>query len=588
MCGIAGIVSTDADFDFSRIHSFEAYLQNRGPDDRGSFQLGNCVFLHKRLSILDLSSNARQPFFNGTKTVMGVCNGEVYNYLPLRKFLVAKNYRFVSNSDSEVVVHLYEEYGEKFIEHIEGEYAIAVWDSEKGELFLYGDRWGVKPLYYSQTGSTFCFSSDFTSLAKEFLTRKTIDIDALNQYIVFRYVPAPNTLFEGIKKVPGGHYVKVKDNVVELIRYFLLEYDITPTFEEYAVDRVREQTVKAVQSRLMSDVPLGVFLSGGIDSAIVVGAMHQLGMRGFKTYAIGFKNEQGDIANEFEYSSSVARHFQTDHTEIVMTENDFYESLDEWIDAMGEPVGAPAAVPLFWLSKIVSRDIKVVLNGQGSDEVFGGYGWYKAMLSSFNEENAPQHFLKYYAGIQEEEKNGLLTKDFVRPHVCLERVTDAFKAYRNSGVSDKLSAVCYLDFQFGLSGVGLKEVDAVTMHHSLEARVPFLTYDLVKLGATIPQELKINGGTEKYVLKQAFKDALPDKVINRTKLGFPVPVAAWTKKGLGELMRECVLGKKSLQRSLINKDAVENLIALESSSDCSRNKTFRFLVLELWLRKFLD
>src|SRR5437764_5058376 len=208
MCGIAGIVSTDTDYDFSRIRSFEAYLQNRGPDDTGLVQLNNCIFLHKRLSIVDLSPNGQQPFFNETKTVMAMCNGEVINYAPLRDFLLAKKYRFVSNSDSEVVVHLYEEYGEKFIEHIEGEYAIAVWDKRKGELFLYMDRWGVKPLYYSQTTDAFCFSSDFTSLAKEFLTRKTIDIDALNQYIVFRYVPAPDTLFEGIKKVPSGCYVK--------------------------------------------------------------------------------------------------------------------------------------------------------------------------------------------------------------------------------------------------------------------------------------------------------------------------------------------------------------------------------------------
>jgi asparagine synthase (glutamine-hydrolysing) len=243
---------------------------------------------------------------------------------------------------------------------------------------------------------------------------------------------------------------------------------------------------------------------------------------------------------------------------------------------------------LLWLSKIASRDIKVVLNGQGSDEVFGGYEWYKEMLRSFNDENIPQQFLKHYAGIQEEEKNALLTDDFIRPHASLEKVTEAFKAYKNSGVSDNLSAVCYLDFQFGLSGVGLKEVDAVTMYNSLEARVPFLTYDLVKLGATIPQGLKIHGGIEKYVLKQAFKDYLPEKVINRTKLGFTVPVAAWGKKGLGKLTREYVLGKKSLQRGLVNEKMLKRIIDSENSSDCSHNKTFRFLVLELWLRKFLD
>ncbi len=588
MCGLAGIIANEANFDFSRIKNFDPYLEHRGPDATGSFQQSNCIFLHKRLSIVDLSRNGEQPFFNQTKTVMGMCNGEIYNYFPLRDSLIAKKYRFISSSDNEVLVYLYEEYGENFINYVEGEYAIAIWDNKKGELFLYRDRWGVKPLYYLKTSDTFYFSSDFASLAQEFLPQKAIDINALNHYIAFRYVPAPDTLLKNVKKVPSGHYVKVKDHVVDLIKYFTLEYTIVPISEEEAIQKVREQTMRAIQSRLMSDVPLGVFLSGGLDSALVVGAMHELGIGNIRTYSIGFKNEQNDMANEFEYSDSIAKYFKTHHTKIVMTENDFYASLDDWINAMGEPVGAPAAIPLFWLSKIASKDTKVILNGQGSDEIFGGYEWYTEMLHTPSDKDIPSQFLKYYAGIQEEEKNALLTDDFRRPHVSLEKVTEIFTAYQNLGVPDKLSAICYLDFQLGLPEVGLKEVDAVTMRHSLEARVPFLTYDLVKLGATIPQELKIKRGIEKYVLKQAFKDILPENITNRTKKGFPVPVAAWNKHELGKLTREYVLGKRSLQRGIFDEYRLARLIDHEHSSDCSHNKTFRFLVLELWMRKFLD
>lgn len=588
MCGIAGILTNRKNFDFDQVERFDKYLNHRGPDNKGKFQIDECVFFHRRLSIIDVSSNGNQPFLNENKTMMCIGNGEIFNYSSLRNSLISKGHIFNSGSDNEIIIHMYEEYGEKFVDYIEGEFAIAIWDNVKKQAFLYRDRFGVKPLYYLFYRGIFYFSSDFSSLAKEFLPNKTLDIEALNNFIVFRYTPAPDTLFQDIKKIPGGCYLKYSNNLLQLKPYFSLTYKIKSYSEENIVKKVREQVITAVQSRLVSDVPLGVFLSGGLDSAIVVGIMHMLGIKDIKTYSIGFE-EQREISNEFIFSDTVARKFNTDHTRIVMSESDFYASINEWIEAMGEPIGAPAAIPLFWLSKIASKAVKVILNGQGSDEVFGGYTWYQNMLKDFNNDRVPHQFLQYYAGIQEKDKNRLMSPKFLRKNSAIIKASEVFKNYKKTGVSDPLSQICYMDFKFGLPEVGLKEVDAVTMHYGLEARVPFLNYDLVQLGCSLEQNIKIKSGIEKYILKQAFKDMLPIEIIERQKLGFPVPVATWSKHGLGTRIKDVVLSKKSLNRGIFNTKELESFIYQEEkSSDCSHNKTFRLLVLELWFRKFLD
>lgn len=240
----------------------------------------------------------------------------------------------------------------------------------KKKLLIYRDRFGVKPIYYLFNSKTFYFSSDFTSLATEFLSSKKIDIEALNQFINFRYVPAPATLFQDIRKVPSGHYIKIENKSVKLLKYYSLVYRIKKINEDSAILQVREKTFEAIKSRLMSDVPLGVFLSGGLDSSIIVSVMHDLGLKHTKTYSIGFKAEKNEISNEFEFSDTVAKLFNTDHKKIIMSEEDFYNSLDEWVETMREPLGVPSSIPLFWLSKIASKEVKVILHGQGADENF--------------------------------------------------------------------------------------------------------------------------------------------------------------------------------------------------------------------------
>lgn len=589
MCGIAGIISEDINFDFNQIEKFDKYLKRRGPDDKGLFKIANCTFLHRRLSIIDKSAKGRQPFFDESGRIMCICNGEIYNYQKLRKALVTKGHHLKSLSDNEILVHLYEEYGENFINYIEGEFAIAIWDSIRKKLLIYRDRFGVKPIYYLSDSKTFYFSSDFTSLAAEFLSNKKIDIEALNQFINFRYVPAPATLFQDIRKIPGGHYIKVENRSIKLLKYYSLVYKTKKINEDDAIRQVRKKTIEAIESRLMSDVPLGVFLSGGVDSSIIVSVMHDLGLRNIKTYSIGFKDEKNEISNEFEFSDAVAKQFNTDHKKIVMSEEDFYDSFDEWIEVMGEPIGVPSSIPLFWLSRIASKEVKVILHGQGADENFGGYEWYQTMQKVFNYKEVPTQFLTYYAGIQELEKNRLLTTNFKRVNVSLKKVTEIFQSYKNLGQQDNLSAMCYIIFHLGLPEVGLKEVDAVTMNFGLEARVPYLNYDLVELACTLPEDLKIKSNNEKYILKEAFKNSLPEAIINRKKLGFPVPIATWYKAKLGTMIRDIVLDKRSLERGIFNRDELRKFLNQEeSSSDCSHNKTFRFLVLELWLRRFLD
>lgn len=588
MCGIAGILSYKNNFDFDQVEKFDKYLDHRGPDDKGKFQMDNCIFFHRRLSIIDISSNGKQPFFNEDGTMMCIGNGEIYNYILLRNDLIEKGHIFKSSSDNEIIIHMYEEYGEKFIDRIEGEFAIAIYDSVKEQVFLYRDRFGVKPLYYIIDSKTLYFSSDFASLAKEFLPDKDLDIDALNNYIVFRYVPAPNTLFKHIKKIPSGHYLKYSRSNTQVKKYFSLTYDIQTYGEEKAIKEVRKNVINAVKSRLISDVPLGVFLSGGLDSAIVVAIMNKLGLKDIKTFSIGF-SEQKEVSNEFIFSDMIAKKFNTDHTKIIMSENNFYNSINEWIKAMGEPIGAPAAIPLFYLSEIASKTVKVILNGQGSDELFGGYGWYYDMFKKIKKGNVHKQFIQYYAGIQEEEKNRLISSKLLKKNSANKKVHEVFKSYINKGQNDSLSQVCYLDSQFGLPEVGLKEVDAVTMYYGLEARVPFLSYDLVQLTCQLNQNFKIRSEVEKYILKQAFKDILPKEIIERQKLGFPVPVATWSKYKLGSIIKDVVLSKKSLSRNIFNVKELKSFIYREEkSSDCSHNKTFRFLILELWFREFLD
>lgn len=589
MCGIAGIVSENINFDFTQIEKFDKYLKHRGPDDKGLFKMGSCVFLHRRLSIIDLSPKGRQPFFNESNTIMSICNGEIYNYLKLRQKLLSKGHHLKSFSDNEIVVHLYEEYGENFIDYVEGEFAIAILDNPKRKLLLYRDRFGVKPIYYLFDSKAFYFSSDFTSLAKEFLSNKTIDVEALNHFIIFRYVPAPATLFQNIKKIPDGHYLRLENKSIKLLKYYFLIYRTKKINEADAIRQLREKIFEAIQSRLISDVPLGVFLSGGLDSSIIVSVMHNLGLKNIKTYSIGFKNEKNEISNEFKFSDIIAKQFKTNHRKIIISEEDFYNSFDEWLEAMGEPVGAPAALPWFLLSKIASKEVKVILNGQGGDENFGGYGWYKTMHKVFNYKKAPEQFLAYYSGIQESEKNRLLTRNFKRTDISLRKVREIFRSFKNLGQRDNLSAICYLDFHLGLPEVGLKEVDAATMNFGLEARVPYLNYGLVEFCCTLPEDLKIKSNNEKYILKETFKNSLPKEIINRKKLGFPVPVATWCKAKLGKMIKDIVLSKCSLKRGIFNEKELRRFLNQgEKSSDCSHNKTFRFLILELWLRKFLD
>ncbi|MGA8499326.1 MAG: asparagine synthase (glutamine-hydrolyzing) [Xanthobacteraceae bacterium] len=591
MCGLAGVVSWSPSNDATDLRPLIPYLRRRGPDDFGQHSMGACTFLHARLAINDLSSNARQPFLNEDQTVMAICNGEIYNHAELRTRVLARGHHLRSYSDNEILVHLYEDYGEGFISMIEGEFAFAIWDIRRETLLLSRDPFGVKPLYYLQKTATFYFSSDFSSLAREVLSDKTLSRDALNLYVVFRYVPAPLTLFDGIRKLPPGHYLRVRRNSCDVCRYW--EYRPAPHAAlgiEEATRNIRDNVLEAVESRLMSDVPFGVFLSGGLDSAILVAALRMLGRSHIKTYSIGFLDEGNDTGNEFSYSDAVALAFESDHTKIVGTEATFYDDFQIWIEAMGEPVAAPAAIPLLHLSRRVAQDVKVVLNGQGADEMFGGYLWYQSMCRQYGQQAPHELYLDCYAGIQERQKNRLLTDSWREPEIAATTVNDVLGRLERSIVqTEPLCTAAFLDAHFGLPEVGLKEVDAVTMFFGLEARVPFLAANLVSVASRIPQSLKVSGSTEKFVLRRAFEDVLPPAITGRQKLGFPVPVATWYRGKLGAIARDVVLSRRALSRGIFDEGHLRQLVLSEElSSDCSRNQTFRFLVLELWLRRFLE
>ena len=590
MCGLAGVVCRARNDGAEALARLRPYLRRRGPDDEGLRKIGGCTFLHARLAINDLSVNARQPFVSEDGAIMAMCNGEIYNYSALRQLVLANGHQLHSHSDNEVIVHLYQDHGPEFIHLLEGEFAIAIWDNRKQLLFLARDRFGVKPLYYLEQEGNFYFSSDFASLACEILSDKTLSREALNLYLVFRYVPAPLTLFQAIKKVSPGHYLLIGPNSTRDVTYWQLAPNPARFDVEQAVVDIRDAVLSAVESRLMSDVPVGVFLSGGLDSAVIVAAMKELGRECVRTFSIGFSDEANDPGNEFPFSDAVAAAFHTDHTRIVTTEESVYSDFQQWIEAMGEPIGAPAAIPLFQLARRAAGDVKVVLNGQGADEMFGGYGWYQAMLRRYGELPTHSLFLACYAGVQESEKNHLLSPGWKLPRIAEESVESVLRRLDPSIVREQpLDAVTFLDSHFGLPEIGLKEVDAATMFFGLEARVPFLAAPLVSLAAGLPHGMKICGGEEKFTLRRAFEHLLPSSVARRQKLGFPVPVAAWYRGQLGSLTRSLLLSRRALERGIFDESKLHDLLlADELSSDCSRNRTFRFLVLELWLRKFID
>jgi asparagine synthase (glutamine-hydrolysing) len=591
MCGLCGELRFDGlSPDPSLIERMKTQLAKRGPDSEGAWADGPIALGHRRLSIIDLSDKAAQPMTDVGSGVALVFNGTIYNYPELRKQLQSLGHQFKSTGDTEVILRAYIEWGEDCVQRLQGMFAIGIWDSKKQRLLLARDRCGIKPLYFSQTAERLLFASNTQALIHaDDAIDTTLDATALhNLFSLHAVVPAPRTVIKGIRKVKPAHYMVIdKDGSVEEKRYWRLraKRPDKAMSEQDWVQAVHDELRRAVEKRVkIADVPVGVLLSGGIDSSLLVGLLAEAGVKDLKTFSVGFEDAPEEKGNEFEYSDAVAQKFNTEHHQLMVPNNQVLPRLPEAFSNMAEPMFGQDAVAFYLLSEVVSKEVKVVQSGQGADEVFGGYFWYPRMHHSVTP--GIKRFTDEYFDRDHDEY--LQTVD-VRFH------TDDVTSQMMQGLLDEVEADEYLDRVLAVDVTTLivddpvKRVDNMTMAWGLEARVPFLDTQLVELAATMPPEMKLpNGG--KHVLKELSRGFLPDSVVNRSKAYFPMPALKYVRGPFLDFMKEILLSDGARQRGLYNPAYVEKLLANPEDylTRLQGSKLWHLAALELWWQQNIE
>jgi asparagine synthase (glutamine-hydrolysing) len=629
MCGIAGfaekhsrggwVPAADAAADDEALlRAMCAAIRHRGPDDEGIQVFSDAALGMRRLSIIDLATG-QQPMHNEDSTVWVVFNGEIYNYAELRADLLQRGHRFYTLSDTETIVHAYEEWGEDAFRRLRGMFGIALWDSRDGSLLLARDRVGIKPLHFAVTGGRLYFGSEIKSILAAEDIEPALDLEALDHYLSFLYTPRDASIFAGIRKLPPGHLLRWRNGAVDIRRYWELPAEQhMPGSEEEAVEALRGVLRDAVRSHLMSEVPLGAFLSGGVDSSLVVGLMAEASSRPVRTFSIGFDDPRYD---ELEHARSVARHFGTEHHEFIV-KPDALAILDGLIGHFDEPFGDSSAIPTWYVSEIARRHVTVVLSGDGGDELFGGYERYSphARIAAFDRWSPPAarsvaslvwpllphgatgknflrraardergRYLDQIAYFQRDEKDALLTADVRRKIAGTDaeaRLASHFARFEGLPWHGQMMNV---DFETYLPEDILTKVDRMSMAHSIESRVPLLDNNVVDFAARLPAALKIKNGRKKHMLKEAAAGLLPAGILARRKQGFAVPVGGWFRNDLREFFSDVLLSAKARERGYFELRFVERLVREHVSS--RRDHTLRLwglVVFELWHREYLD
>jgi len=625
MCGITGYIKTEKNF---LVKESLNILSHRGPDGEGEWSSpdGEVWLGHRRLAIID-PEGGRQPLSNEDDSVWVTFNGCIYNYLEIAQTLRRKGHRFRTYTDTEVIVHAYEEYGEECLKYFIGMFAFALWDERKKILFCARDRMGVKPFYYWQGYSVFIFASEIKALLATGLIEKKVDHKALQEYLVFQTVLGDKTLFDGVKKLLPGQYMIVDEdaNVVALKQYWDLSFDIDYDHtEEYFVDRLRVLLDDAVKIRLRSDVPLGAHLSGGLDSSTVVCLASMLNATGdrLKTFTGAFN--EGEKFDETRYARIVAEKAGADCLEIYPTADDFVETLPKIIYYMDEPCAGPGVFPQFMVSRLASEHVKVVLGGQGGDEIFAGYARYlvgyleECLRGAIEETDKRAEYaatlasiipslpmlrqyvpmLRYFwaEGLFEPQDRRYFrlmdrsggVRDIYSPDVFsngVEVFEEFQKIFHGSNAASFLNRMLYFDLKVHLPAL-LHVEDRTSMAWGLESRVPLLDHRIAELMASIPPAVKFKGGQPKYLFRKAIKNLVPDEVFNRKdKMGFPVPLHLWFKGPLGNFVREILQDGRARERGIFNIAALE--AAIEKEKDFGR-VIWGALCLELWFKTFID
>lgn len=626
MCGICGIISFNhTDVNESILIRMRDEMQHRGPDAEGIFinKSKKVGFGFRRLAIIDLSPAANQPMCNQDQTIWIVFNGEIYNHLEIRKELEKLGYKYRTKSDTETIIYAYEQFGFDFIHKLNGMFAIAIWDERKKLFIAYRDRIGKKPFYYTFQNGQFIFASEIKSILKHTEVRKELNLNALSNYLTFLIPPSPETMFDGIKKLPAGHRLILNQTgelkIEEYYDVLNSENEKIETDEELIKNNILQLLRQSIKDRMISDVPFGVFLSGGIDSSTNVALMAELMDRPVDTFSVGYKDFKE--FNEFNYARKVAEIFKTNHHEILIDVKDALEFLPKLVYHQDEPLADPVCIPLYFVSKLARENGTIVVQvGEGSDEEFAGYPWmlrelrltkinnyiFKNMPSIFNSifynlikkfwsEEGKLLELDYLRRIKDrqeiywggainftkEHKNKLLLKSLNNSYDIVKQVYDKYRS--KSNVDDPLRQMIYLEFKNRLPELLLMRVDKMSMATSIEARVPFLDYRLVEYSFKIGSKIKIKNYITKYILKKSVEGIIPNEIIYRKKQGFAAPMNYWLRNELADFTKHYLLNSNIHKLNLFNKDFIKFLIEspLSNRYDYVQN-TWNLLNLFMW------
>ena len=626
MCGIVGILNygNNKPVDEGLIKEMATIIKHRGPDGEGYYVKGNLGMGHRRLSIIDVAGGS-QPIYNEDKSIVIVFNGEIYNFPELKKDLISKGHSFYTNTDTEVVIHLYEELGERCVDKLRGMFAFAIWDEKQKKLFIARDRVGIKPLYYYYDKNRIVFASELKSLVVDKTIPKEILPQALSDYFVYLCVVAPKTIFKNIYKLCAGNILICDEKGVSTKEYWDMPICNKQNVDETNhIERLNDLLRDAVRFRLISDVPLGAFLSGGLDSSTIVSLMKELEMNEIVTASIGFREKDFD---ESMYARMVAKHFSTKHYEEVVDTCDV-EMIDDILWYLDEPFADASAIPTYNLSRITNKHVTVALSGDGSDEIFAGYRRYyydvvennlrksipkfaretfiaslasiypkadwmprflraKTLLTNLSSSQERSHF-NSIGVFNEKQKNSILNDDIVSHLNGYDSFSVMEKYYKKTGDMDELSKILYVDFKTYLPDRMLVKVDRMSMAHSLEVRVPFLDHELLEYIAQIPSLLKLKGKNGKYILKKCMAARLPMDIISRRKKGFDIPLDSWFRNDLKAKAYETIFDKNEFLKEYCNYGFIKRM--WDEHQRKTRNwgqHIWNVYVLTLWVDRFL-
>ena len=627
MCGICGYINLDNVKRPSEpiLRAMMDTIVSRGPDEDGVFVKEACALGHRRLSIIDLKTG-RQPMVSPDGSIAIVYNGEVYNFLELKTILIGKGHTFTTNSDTEVVLRAYQEYGEDCVKYFNGMFALAIWDSKKKSLFLARDRFGKKPLYYTVFDNQFIFGSELKAVLKHPSVRRQIDMNALSKYLAYEYVPSPHSIFKNIFKLEAGTRLSLKGAKYEVDRYWDLKFNIQKNFDHkeaavHLVDLLRE----SVRKRLVSDVPLGVFLSGGIDSSAVVCMMAELmNPKDIKTFSIGFKEKSFDESGD---ARRVADYFGTDHHEEILSPEVMLGVFPKILDLLDEPFADSSIIPTYLVSKFTRQHVTVALGGDGGDELFLGYPSFLAhKLDSYSAFIPPilkrlplklllkcvppsNDYMSTYFKVKRFAR-GLDYPEDVRHQVWIGSFTPpeqsslfassgsvlgtsgiyehTMRYFQNAKKLDPLDRAIYIYIKTYMTDDILTKVDRASMANSLEVRAPFLDTDFADFAMTIPASFKLKNFTTKWILKEALKGKLPPRNLDKRKQGFAVPVAKWLKEDLRPLLMDAFAKTKIKREGIFNYSYIDSLIKeFQGNKNDTRKEIWALFMFEMWYDKWM-